>query len=554
MQLTRYVVDMKRLYILVILLFLFFGHACKNDDRDKDDDDNDNGNEDIMAISEIAYTTNQKAYFLVEGKPYVILGGQIRLDGLVHRGTGEHAPPEGAPSSLTMIEIEKYIEEAKAFGLNTVQIPIDWSLIELSYDTYDFMFFDAILDMIKRHDMRMELLWFSTNMVGDSHGFHLPAYIWNNPDTYPRMTFFHDNVPYDDYFSWMYGRTGYLVLDHENLMRREAKVIKEIMDHLASWKEEHDYAPIIGIQVHNEPDNLLRWRIDQRELEFNGQKISKERAWEMTLTALDHAGQAFRHPEYSVVTRTNMTVSLSSNPFLQAPFASPLDVLALEGIDIVGDDPYVENPLKIKEVIESYSTNGNYPHIAENMGNYPSTPAMILTAVKAGGSYAIYDFATPPFFTWMNEYYGSSYQMDQGIVNPDFTDKPHSELTRNVLKGIRDAMVLFALSDPQHIVGFNIEEQTIPSSYVGVKTIDNLTMTFSTESQAIGFAIRLDDQLIVYATSDAVIAIDGYDLAPYAYVGYYLDDQTFVETDKRYPSGKTLNLIGQDLYVFKLMT
>lgn len=537
----------------MMILFLFFGHACKDEEKENDDDHDDNGNEDTMAISEIAYTTDNKAYFLLEGKPYVILGGQIRLDGLVHRGTGEHAPPEGAPNSSSLAEIERYIEEAKVFGLNTVQIPIDWSLIEIAYDTYDFTFFDAILDMVRRHDIRMELLWFSTNMVGDSHGFHLPAYIWNNPQTYPRMTFFHDDIPYDDYFSWMYGRSGYLVLDNENLMRREEKVIKEIMEHLAGWKSEHDYAPIIGIQVHNESDNLLRWRIDQRELELDGEKVTKERAWDMTLNALDHAGQAFRHPEYSVVTRTNMTVSLSSGPFLQAPFASPLDVLALRGIDIVGDDPYVENPLKIKEVIESYGVNGNYPHIAENMGNYPSTPAMILSAVKAGGSYAIYDFATPPFFTWMNAYYGSSYQMDQGILNPDFTDKPHSEQTRNILKGIRDAMVLFALGNPEDIVSFNADNQKIPTSYENTYAIGNLEIGFSTESQAIGFAIRKGDQLIVYATSDARIVIDGYDVAPFAYVGYYQDDGTFIETDKRYPSGPTLNLVGRDLYVFKLI-
>ena len=506
-----------------------------------------------VKVTEIKYTESNKPYLAYLGQPFLIIGGQIRLDGLINRGTGAYAPPQGSPQALSYEEIEQYFVEAKRFGLNTVQVPIDWRYLEVEEDVYDFTHLDHILRMSVDHALKLEILWFSTNMVGDTHSFHLPDYIWQDEERFPRMEAFINDQFLKSYFSWMYGHVGHLVLDTPLLLEKERNVIHAMMDHIDGWNKENGYHyPVISVQVHNEADGLLRWRVDQRNLHLHGEIVSKERIWEMTLNALDNAGKAVKSSDYEIITRTNMTVSLGVSPFPQAPFASPLDVLALEGIDIVGDDPYVEDPWIISDTIRQYSVLGNYPHIAENMGHYQSTPSLMLAAYQAGGSYAIYDFATPPFFTWMNAYYQSSYQMDQGVLNDDFSDKPHSELTRRLIQGVSMSAYLFSMKDSNHIVAFNIQTRLPVLSKTETHHIDDLEIVIKTEHGALAFVILDGNDLYVYATDDVSISISGRTISPFANIGFMNQMGEFMSSDRRYPSGEFLHIEGLLLHQFRL--
>lgn len=503
-----------------------------------------------MQISTIQYTDTNKAYFAVRNQPFVILGAQIRLDGLLHRPDfTTHETLGEVPPALTHDEIEVYFQKAKELGFNTVEVPIDWRFIEPVKDQYDFTLLDFVLDTVKKYDLKMELLWFSTNMCGDSHSNHLPDYIFNDKETYPRIQGYNGSEYVDQYYSLMYGYSGFLVLNDPDLMARETKVLTKIMDHVYDWNVENDlYDPIISVQVHNESDGLVRWRVDQFKLQLDGQRITKEFAWQMTLDALDNAGQAIKNSRYQVVTRANMTVSMDMDKFGQYPEGSPKDVLALSGIDIVGDDPYVEEPLLIKTSLESYSQNGNYPHIAENMGNYMSTPQMILTAVLNGGSYSVYDLATPEYFVWMNR--GNSYQMDQGILNPDFSRKPQTDATMQIMRGIEKASPLFALLDTDQMTGFNFMTKEIADSLAVSVSTKNLTVSIETDDQAFGYMMEADGYLYLFMTEDATVHFNQTNILPVGYTGYF-DGQDFIQGQKVYPAADFL-LHGGELYQFKL--
>jgi hypothetical protein len=548
----QYVVKRITLSIWILLSLLLV--ACQKDEYIPSEPTEPSKETENVIVSEIKYTKDEKAYVSYLGQPYVIIGGQIRLDGLLNRGTGQNEPPQGAPLSLSYEAIERYFLEAKNFGLNTVQVPIEWGRLEIAEGVYDFSYLDEILKMVNKYDLKMEILWFSTNMVGDSHSFHLPDYIWQDETRFPRMKAKIDDSFIDSYYSWMYGHVGHLVLDTPLLMEKEQTMIEHMMSYIDRWNQENDLKyPVLSIQVHNESDGLLRWRVDQKNLHLNGVKVTKERIWEMILNALDNAGKAFKSADYKVFTRTNMTVSLGVSNFPQAPFASPLDVLALEGIDIVGDDPYVEDPSIIKDMILSYSVPGNYPHVAENMGNYPSTPSMMLQAYQAGGSYAIYDFVTPKFFTWMNTYYNSSYQMDQGVLQDNFEDKPHSELTRRIISGINKGAYLFATLPIDHIHAFNVTTKLPLETHSETITINDISLTIRTKNQALGYVMIDDeDNLYVYGTDILEINVSGKTVSPFANIGYFNDLGEYISTDKMYPSGEYLAIEEGMLYQFRL--
>ncbi len=548
----RYAVRLIYVTTWILLTFLFV--ACKEDIQIPSEPTEPSKETEKVIVSEIKHTKDGKAYVSYLGHPFVIIGGQIRLDGLMNRGTGIHTPPQGSPLALDYDQIERYFYEAKKFGINTVEVPIEWSRLEIEENVYDFTHLNKILNIVNKYELKLEILWFSTNMVGDSHSFHLPDYIWDDEERFPRMKAKIDDTFIDSYFSWMYGHVGHLVLDTPLLMEKERTMIEKMMTYIDQWNHENGrHYPVISVQVHNEPDGLLRWRVDQKNLHLDGEKVSKERVWEMILNALDNAGKAVKSSEYTIFTRTNMTVSLGVGKFPQAPFASPLDVLALEGIDIVGDDPYVEEPAIIKDTIKSYSVEKNYPHIAENMGHYASTPSMMLQAYQAGGSYALYDFVTPKFFTWMNTYYNSTYQMDQGVLHDNFEDKPHSELTRRVITGIQKGAYLFAMQPIERIYAFNIQTKLPLLEKTESVSINDLQLTIRTSEGALGFVIMDDENnLYVYGTHEMYIKLEGKNISPFANIGYMNKIGEFMITDKLYPSGEYLTIEEGLFYQFRL--
>ena len=77
----------------------------------------------------------------------------------------------------TYADLVAFIEEkAKELNVNCVQVPITWKGMELAQGEYDFSWMDMILSYANKYDLKVELLWFSTNMIGDSYTWFIPAY------------------------------------------------------------------------------------------------------------------------------------------------------------------------------------------------------------------------------------------------------------------------------------------------------------------------------------------------------------------------------------------
>ena len=170
------------------------------------------------------------------------------------------------------------------------------------------------------------------------------------------------------------------------MLEREKKALTALFAHIRDWDDAHGGKhPVITCQIHNEPDALVRWRLDEKHIsDKNGTQLTKEDAWKMTLAALDAAGKAVQASEYRVATRTNIISGNGVNDFPQTPGISPREVAMQAGIDFVSFDPYMSTVNQIAREVSAYaSLAGNYPLIAENRGDFANTASLMLAASAA---------------------------------------------------------------------------------------------------------------------------------------------------------------------------
>lgn len=541
-----------KITLLLFCLLFLFGCGQRDDEMKTPITDNTTDTEDktesqqetTTLVSCLKQTESGKVYIEVDGLPYSIVGAQVRMDGLLNRHFGlyPHANP-----ALTYDEIEVYFQKAKECGINTLGLALDWRRIELAKDVYDFTLVDKLLEMANKYELKCEFLWFSTNMCGDTHSFHIPDYIFNDADTYSR---YEANANPEN---GMYGKFCWLVLNDSDLMERERIVLEKLMEHIYEWNLSNGKKnPLIGMQIHNESDGLVRWRLQQKELCLNGEPVEAEELWQVTLDALNNAGKAVKNSKYKIYTRANMTVTCGTDDFPQWPGKglSPLDVLDLEGIDMVGDDPYVEEPSIINKTITEYSVKGNFPHIAENMGNYASSPSLFLTTYQAGGNYIFYDFATPEYFIYMNTVNNSSYQMDQGLLNSDLTFKAHTQNTLDIIKGIRGMGSILPLVDSENFIAFNVLSKQPSQQLTQTICTNNLRIKYETENGGIAFAVEHEEYLYIYSTKNCNITIENANFNYKADIGYFNGLDYVVERSEII--NPVINIVGLNLYRIKI--
>ncbi|MGO9897681.1 MAG: DUF5597 domain-containing protein [Bryobacteraceae bacterium] len=105
--------------------------------------------------------------FLVDGKPFLILGGQV--------GNFSAYPDR----------MQEAWPAFKAMNLNTVEYPVYWNEIEPQEGRFDFTDFDRILQGLRSQGFRADLLWFGTWKNGAMDW--TPNWVKSDPKRFPRV-------------------------------------------------------------------------------------------------------------------------------------------------------------------------------------------------------------------------------------------------------------------------------------------------------------------------------------------------------------------------------
>jgi hypothetical protein len=177
---------------------------------------------------------NGHEQLFVDGAPFAMLATEIPWWDL---RAGSYRQDEGVYDSL--------YPAAVRLGLNTLKVPVKWSMIEPEKDQYDFSYVDHALSQAKQNHLHLVLDWFGHYASGAgtiyqnlSGQMFAPMYIVQDETTYPRAVD-GDGVAHHDAVSY----------DSDAVINREVKAFKAFMLHLKQVDPDHI---VIGIQLENE--------------------------------------------------------------------------------------------------------------------------------------------------------------------------------------------------------------------------------------------------------------------------------------------------------------
>ncbi|HEY4759340.1 MAG TPA: beta-galactosidase, partial [Thermoguttaceae bacterium] len=112
-------------------------------------------------------TKNGRHMFLVDGKPFIMLGAQLH---------------NSSAWASTMEEIWPQLE---ALHVNTVEVPVYWQTVEPQPGQFNFDELDRIIEAARTRNLRLVLLWFATWKNGMMN--YAPQWIKQAPDRYPHV-------------------------------------------------------------------------------------------------------------------------------------------------------------------------------------------------------------------------------------------------------------------------------------------------------------------------------------------------------------------------------
>ena len=111
---------------------------------------------------------NNSTQLLVDGKPYLILGGEL-----------------GNSSASSTAYMKPIWPKLKKMNLNTVIAPVYWELMEPTEGKFDFTLIDDLITGARANNMKLVLLWFGS--WKNSMSCYAPAWIKTNEAKFPRI-------------------------------------------------------------------------------------------------------------------------------------------------------------------------------------------------------------------------------------------------------------------------------------------------------------------------------------------------------------------------------
>ncbi len=123
-----------------------------------------NADETVRPIPRIDHTGAQYT-FLVDGRPFLILGGQAHNS-----------------SATNPQDLDAVWKALVSIHANTAEVPIYWELIEPAPGRFDFQLVDEIIAGARRNGLRLVLLWFGAWKNGEMH--YAPEWVKRDPEKY----------------------------------------------------------------------------------------------------------------------------------------------------------------------------------------------------------------------------------------------------------------------------------------------------------------------------------------------------------------------------------
>jgi hypothetical protein len=324
---------------------------------------------------------------LVDGRPFLILGGQIHN------------------SSAWPSELPQVWESMAALHANTIEAPVYWEQLEPREGQFDYTNVDQLVEGARSHDLHVVFLWFGTWKNGNMH--YVPAWVKNDPKRFPHVIR-PDGEPID-----------VLSANSRNTLDADKAAFVALMRHLKGI----DGGPhtVLLIQVENESGNIgsVRDNSEAANQQFAGQVPADLLAaahkqpgtWAQVFGAdADETFQAYYQAKYineiAAAGKREFDIPCYINVWIDYPAAElaqrQLDTPGIgypsggavqkmawlwraiaSSIDMIGPDVYTDNSPFYRETIAAYHRPDNPLWIPET-GRDDSFGKFLFYALGAG--------------------------------------------------------------------------------------------------------------------------------------------------------------------------
>lgn len=322
------------------------------------------------AVSSVV-TKNGRTYIEHNGEPYLMYGIQMRLDWQYADKMTNEAPDWDW--------IEENFKKAVEDGFKSVAIPVYWSFIETgNHGIRSTEYLEKMYEYIYKYDLTVQWLWFGTNVCGLGSGT-MPWYICKTDSEYTDVFLKDVTWSKDDNDNWVSTPTEadspYVNFSNEAVMKKEQDALAYMMQYIAERDTEKR---CVMLQINNEIDQGGNYWLPKENGSYAEDWWTNEDGHnkycyafgqrEKLFAQLDALGEVVHNSAYNCVTRVNLSEAARPN-YAQADYD---DLLALDGIDIVGIDCYSTDLETINSKLSTEST-GNFTHLAESASTYDSS-------------------------------------------------------------------------------------------------------------------------------------------------------------------------------------
>lgn len=402
-------------------------------------------------------------HLMVEGKPFLMLGAQLRTDYFM------------ALDGRSADDLHDYFKLAADMNIMVIQVPVSWRDVEKTKDQYNGALIERFIQYCEQYQMKLEILWFGSYMCGYSVEGYIPDYVVNDTKTYPELK---KDAAFD---GWL-GKHYYLKPNTEALVDRERKAIEFMMNVIYNYDNANGKRhTVIGIQIENEADMLAT-----RHNDAHG--FTPEQIWPDLIKMLDRLGQVVKNSPYKCFTRTNLTTT-SGNYIKRSE-----EIVATKGIDYVGLDPYENKISQIEMKLTGLRwIKGNYSHIAENGGEYANNDLLMLKAVTMGCGYEIFEVITTPnpmLEDWTL----------RGVYQPNFSPRWYTQRIVDAFKIFKHGWVDLAEAPISNILGFNLKTDDGAQSASEEQKTKSATISWTTTDRGVAYAVESGGYITVSST------------------------------------------------------
>ena len=463
-------------------------------------------------------------YLEVDGVPFLMLGGQLRTDFFVQlEGKG-------------IDELDKYFRLARDMNVTVVQIPICWSDIETREGVYNAKYVEEYIKYCEKYELKLELLWFGAYMCGvsvagdDEHAGYVPHYILDDTIASGKYEYIPTKNGIVQYNGWL-GRTYMIMPNGKNVIAREKAAVEFMMNSIYNYDKTHGGKhTVIGIQVENEPDMLLKPQDQHYAVGFN---MTTDEVCDELVIHLDEIGKVIKNSQYKCYTRVNLTDRAYLSFLTEA-------LVETEGIDYVGLDPYNNNLKKIDGQLDALMINTNFPHIAENGGEFINNDQLELLAFTKGCGYEVFEVVTtydPQLVDWEL----------RGVYHTDFSKKAHTQRLIDANKIYRNGFLDIVLAGSSgNMLGFNLLTSGGMDKTTQTLTANGVSVTHTTENRGIAYATVRDKVVTVASTKEDTFKISK--KVVYCEKGYYSLDGVWHKEETVKVKNNTLKVEATAVY------